>query len=155
MIHINTVDPIITDRLSSILFDLESNNKGSPSNSTCTVNGFQTENLCYEPYIQKDLEKLLEYIPNKDLKYKWFHMINYKNHGYQSVHNHSKTEDYSYILYLTDCNEGGETLFTNGKESVAVKPEKNKLVFFPANLWHKGNATIDNKKVAVGALVTN
>ena len=154
MIHINIVDPTITDRLGSILFELEIKNKGVTPNSTCTINGFQTNNLCYEPYIKDELEKLLEYLPNKDLKYRWFHMINYKDHGYQDAHEHSKTEDYSYILYLTDCNEGGETLFINGEDSVTIKPEKNKLVFFPSNIWHKGNATIDNKKVAVGALIT-
>ena len=153
MIYINTVDHIITDRLNSILFDLEAKNEGLPPNSTCTINGFQTDNLCYEPYIQDELKKLLEYLPNRDLKYRWFHMINYKDHGYQDAHDHSKTEDYSYILYLTDCDKGGETIFINGEESLAIKPEKNKLVFFPANLWHKGNATIDNKKVAVRALI--
>ena len=153
MIKTALVDHKITEHLIKILSNLELKNEGLPPNSTCTINGFQTDNLCYEPYIKDELEKLLEYLPNKDLKYRWFHMINYKNHGYQDAHEHSKTEDYSYILYLTDCNEGGETLFINGEESVAIKPEKNKLVFFPANLWHKGNPTIDNKKVAVGALV--
>jgi len=155
MIHINTVDSIITDRLNSILFELEAKNKGLLPNSTCTINGFQTDNLCYKPYIKNELKKLLEYLPNKDLKYRWFHMINYKDHGYQNAHEHSKTEDYSYILYLTDCNEGGETLFIDGEKSIVIKPEKNKLVFFSSNLWHKGNATIDNKKVAVAALIIN
>lgn len=153
MIHINTVDHTLTDRLDSILFELEAKNEGRPPNSTYTINGFQTKNLCFEPYVQNEIKEVLNYLPIKDLKYRWFHMIHYKDHGYQEAHDHSKTEDYSYILYLTDCNEGGETLFINGEESVAIKPEKNKLVFFPSNLWHKGNATIDNKKVAVGALI--
>ena len=153
MIHINIVDPTITDRLNSILFELEDKNEGIEPNSSCTINGFQTKNLCYEPYIKDELEKLLSCLPVKDLKHRWFHMINYKDHGYQEAHDHSKTENYSYILYLTDCNEGGETVFINGEESVAIKPEKNKIVFFPANLWHKGNATINNKKVAVGELI--
>jgi hypothetical protein len=153
MILINTVPYDITNNLTRILTNLKLINKGITSNTSCTVNGFQTDNLCYEPYIQNELNIILDYIPIKNLTHRWFHMIDYEKQGHQVEHDHAKTEDYSYILYLTDCNEGGETIFTDNNETLVVKPEINKIVFFESSLWHKGNATLDNKKVAVGALV--
>ena len=99
------------------------------------------------------MNDLLTYLPIKDLKYRWFHMIDYNESGLQKGHDHDKTEDYSFILYLTTCKDGGETVFKKDDKTIEIKPEKNKLVFFDAKIWHEGNSTIDHKKVAVGALI--
>ena len=59
---------------------------------------------------------------------------------------------YVYCLYLNTINEGGETFFT--KQKLKVKPEKGKLVFFPA-YWthlHKGLITKETKYILTGWL---
>jgi hypothetical protein len=143
----------IANRLINKLDTLKNDNEGIESNSSCTINGFQTNNLCYETSMQEVLNEILEYIPIKNLKYRWFHMIDYDNHGMQQKHNHIKTEHYSFILYLTTCKNGGETVFEINKNQIQIKPEKNKLIFFPSDLWHWGNETFNKKKIAVGALI--
>jgi hypothetical protein len=57
----------------------------------------------------------------------------------------------SFIWYLNDVEEGGETEFFNGK----IKPEAGKLLFFPSNFnyVHRGNLPIsDDKYIIVGWL---
>ena len=142
----------ITDYLLLVLNQLKINNIGIDPNSSCTINGFQTNNISEIPDMQNTLNDILEYLPVKNLKYRWFHLIDYDKNGHQNRHDHKRTEDFSFILYLTDCENGGETIFYEKEDIVTIKPKKNKLVFFNADLWHKGNATIDHKKVAVGAL---
>lgn len=54
-----------------------------------------------------------------------------------------------YLWYLNDVDEGGETEFLGGKYS--VKPEKGKLIFFPAS-WtypHMGRIPISNDKYII------
>jgi hypothetical protein len=51
----------------------------------------------------------------------------------------------TYLWYLNDVEEGGETLFHNGKK---IRPETGKLLIFPA-LWsypHSGLMPISNDK---------
>jgi hypothetical protein len=122
---------------------------------TYTVGGIQTGNLCYEENIQEQLYQILKIIGENNLRYRWFHMIDYNEKGgYQEIHNHERTEDYSYILYLTTCNNGGKTFFIKkDNTTISIKPEKNKLVFFPSDIYHWAEETIDRKKIAVGALV--
>ena len=53
----------------------------------------------------------------------------------------------TFIFYLNDVEEGGETYFYNGK----IKPEAGKLLLFPAT-WtynHKGNMPISNDKYII------
>ena len=61
------------------------------------------------------------------------------------------TEDYSFVLYLQD-SENGHTCFEIDNKIVKVKPEKGKLVFFPSDIWHWGEKSSGKKKIAVGAL---
>lgn len=143
----------ITNYLLFVLEQLKINNIGEIYNSTCTINGFQTNNIFDVPCMQNTLNNILSYLPENNLKYTWFHMIDYDKNGFQKKHSHEQTEDFSFILYLTDCKNGGETIFETIKGNIEIKPQKNKLIFFPSNLWHLGNPTIDNKKVAVGALI--
>jgi hypothetical protein len=54
----------------------------------------------------------------------------------------------TYIFYLNDVDEGGETEFYNGEK---VNAEEGKLLLFPS-LWtysHKGNMPISNDKYIV------
>jgi len=149
----NRIDNILVESLENILYTEKRDENGFYSGS-CTVNGFQTysihENEIYKPL----LDTLLSFIPNgRFFRYRWFHLIEYNQFGSQKKHDHKETEDYSFIIYLNTCIEGGETVFEVPNEPLFVsKPEKGKLVFFPAHLKHWGEEVVEYKKVAVGAL---
>jgi hypothetical protein len=136
------------------ILELEKNNGNGFYSGSCTVNGFQTytvhENKNYEPV----LNDLLSYLPQRNsFYYRWFHLIDYDKFGRQEKHNHVKTEDYSFIVYLTTCNEGGKTFFEVPNEPIfASAPVRGKLLFFPSYLDHWGEEVVDHKKIAVGAL---
>jgi hypothetical protein len=152
MIYITEVADYITDNLILKLDNLKNKNDGVAYNSTATKNGFQTNNLSNDASIKSILGEILNYLPYpNNYQYRWFHMINYEQNGWQKAHDHTQTEDYSYILYLSSCNYGGETCFKLQPE-LQIKPKKNLIIFFPATILHWGNITIDHKKVAVGAL---
>ena len=55
---------------------------------------------------------------------------------------------YIFIWYLNDVDKGGETEFID----TVVKPEKGKLVFFPATItyMHKGNVSLSSNKYTCG-----
>lgn len=69
---------------------------------------------------------------------------------YHSVHsdfdlNNGRFRTLTYIWYLNDVDEGGETLFYTGDK---IKPEMGKLLIFPA-LWtypHSGLMPLSNHK---------
>jgi hypothetical protein len=152
MIYITKVADYITDNLILKLDELKNKKDGIPYNDSCTKNGFQTNNLSNDESIKNILCKILNYLPYpNDYQYRWFHMIDYEQGGLQEAHDHAQTEDYSYILYLTSCNHGGETCLKLQHE-LQIKPRKNTLIFFPSTILHWGANTIDLKKVAVGAL---
>lgn len=61
----------------------------------------------------------------------------------------NKTRILSFIWYLNDVADGGETEFLNGR--LKVKPEMGKLLIFPAT-WtymHRGNVPISEDKYIV------
>jgi hypothetical protein len=151
-LFITTVTNEISDGLSNILNNLKNNNIGIPYNSSCTKQGFQTDNLMDNETVKPYLNKILSMLPSKDFKHRWFHMIDYDINGIQEEHNHIETEIYSYIIYLESSNSG-ETYFNLNNSKMFVKPVKNMIVFFPSWLKHGGLKVLDNKKVAVGALI--
>ena len=54
----------------------------------------------------------------------------------------------TYLFYLNTIDEGGETEFIDGTK---IKPEKGKLLIFPAT-WpyvHKGNMPVSSNKYIV------
>ena len=116
-----------------------------------TRNGFQTKNiLTYQS--AKDLTKeLLSEIGNitNGLDCFHIHLIEYFKQGHQEAHNHKRTEDFSFILYLNDAD--GNTVFENIGE---IGPKKGKLIYFKSDLMHWSKQSIRNKKIAVGALKT-
>jgi hypothetical protein len=154
MIYITEVADYVTDSLILKLDELK-DKKDRSYVTTYTKNGFQTNNIMNDASIEETLCKILNYLPYpNDYQYKWFHMIDYEQGGLQEAHDHARTEDYSYILYLSSCNHGGETCFKLDQE-IQIKPKKNTLIFFPSTILHWGKTTIDHKKVAVGALIGN
>lgn len=52
------------------------------------------------------------------------------------------------IIYLNTVDEGGETIIYLDKQRVKVKPEKGKILIFPANFCypHEGVSPISNNK---------
>ena len=80
------------------------------------------------------------------------HYIKYNEGGYQKEHNHAHNEKYSFILYLN--NSSGDTVF---KEPInkRITPELGKLIFFKANVFHRGEITNSTKKILVGGVDEN
>jgi hypothetical protein len=81
----------------------------------------------------------------KYIKYDGF----YKWHSDERINNEKSARTITFLWYLNDVEEGGETYFYNGK----VKPEAGKLILFPAT-WtynHKGNMPkSDDKYIITG-----
>jgi len=151
-IFIGYVDNYITDGLITILNELKNNNEGIPFNSSCTVDGFQTNNLINQDNIKPYLKYIMTLLPSNKLKHRWFHMIDYNISGYQKEHTHENTEKYSYIIYLEN-SASGETYFKiTDKNTMYIKPIKNMIIFFPSYIKHGSLQITDNKKIAVGAL---
>ncbi len=72
----------------------------------------------------------------------------YTKHSDFNPHNFAKIRLFTYIWYLNDVNEGGETEFIDGTK---IKSETGKLIFFPAT-WpyvHIGNMPISNDKYII------
>ena len=140
--------------LEDILQNEKSVNNGFLEGSA-TKNGFQTNSVHEKVEYQNILKNLLlagsPELP--EFYYRWFHLIDYKKGGWQEEHDHVKTEDYSFIVYLTTCSNGGKTYFRISDSSVFQStPVSGKILFFPAHLRHWGEEVIDEKRVAVGAL---
>ena len=85
-----------------------------------------------------------------------------KNEGHYAFHNDFHLTDnksnitkeigccriLTYLFYLNTIDEGGETEFIDGTK---IKPEKGKLLIFPAtwNYVHKGNIPLSSNKYIV------
>ena len=56
----------------------------------------------------------------------------------------------TYLWYLNDVEEGGETEFF-GHENQCIKPEKGKLILFPASPFypHRGKVPINSDKYII------
>ena len=129
----------------------EINNAVSPS--VCSENAYHTGNIfsfdnCL--HFKNKLKKYTKY-KGKNLDLFHIHLIHFYDLGYERAHDHKNTEDYSFVLYLQD-SENGHTCFEIDDKIVKVKPEKGKLVFFPSDIWHWGEKSSGKKKIAVGAL---
>ena len=129
--------------------------------NTCTRNGIQTENIFqlndFKPILSilQDIRRYISKAVDSPLDYYWAHMIEYQDNGWQRLHHHAPREDVSFILYLTD-NDDGQTFFkidNDGLEyQIHVYPKKGKLVFFDAKYDHGAKLTTGNKMVLVGGL---
>lgn len=117
------------------------------SNESYTKNGYQTPNIV-NIFNEDILKKILPF-DNFYKKIFWIHYIKYKENGYQTEHDHKKTEKYSFILYLN--NSDGDTIF---KEPINKKitPKLGKLIFFDSDILHKAEISNQGKQVLVGAV---
>lgn len=97
------------------------------------------------------LEDCQNYIPDK-VEYFYMHMIDYQNGGDMLIHKHDHNEDYSFILYLNDCDDGYTTLYLD--KPVRIKPEKAKILIFSSDVYHSATFS-KNKKILVGGLKIN
>ena len=108
--------------------------------------------------ISKTLEykkKYYEFIDERcfprENAFEQFRIKKYNNDGNDAFDPHVDVVDHSssrrflsFLWYLNDIAEGGETVFSE----VTIKPETGKLVVFPP-LWmfpHKGNPPVSNEK---------
>ena len=137
-------DELVNDFLTTL--DILKDNNYRTDAKTWTINGFQTDNILNLKTTHELAKNLLKEI-KKDLDLFWIHLIEYNQAGAQTAHDHSKTEDYSFILYLNDSD--GNTVFENLGE---ITPQKGKLVFFNSDITHFGKPSMKGKKIAVGAL---
>ena len=135
---------IVKENVTDYFLDILNNKRNmNRAKGTCTVNGWQTENII-ELVDRNILKDLGGFYPNIF----HLHLIEYYQGGYQLYHNHIKTEEESFILYLNDCPDG-DTIF---EEFIKISPRKNILVHFLSNLNHRGDLSWEGKKILVGAI---
>jgi hypothetical protein len=125
-------------------------NRSLLPNHSC-VNGYHTGNILKFNFTVKMVNEILDKIPYGDTVLHHVHLIHFYESGYEKAHDHKQTEDFSFILYLSN-SEDGHTCFKLKEELYKVKPEKGKIIFFPSDIWHWGEPSSGNKKIAVGAL---
>jgi len=128
----------ITETVNKHKFNFEDVSYG-----TDTEKGFQSSNILN--IFDNNLIK--EMLDNQCLYQDIFyvHYIEYFNGGFQTIHNHFNSEEYSFILYLNDAV--GDTVFSH----TTITPKKGLLVIFDSRLDHSGKESI-NKKILVGAI---
>ena len=113
------------------------------SYNTATQKGFQSPNILN--IFDNNLIK--EMLDNQCLYQDIFHIhyIEYFDGGFQAIHNHFKSEEYSFILYLN--NAVGDTVFSH----TTITPKKGLLIIFDSKLNHSGKES-KNKKILEGAI---
>tara|TARA_E500000331_G_scaffold206623_1_gene198171 strand:- start:901 stop:1413 length:513 start_codon:yes stop_codon:yes gene_type:complete len=140
----------------------EKNPKNFEDDVSCTRNGIQTKNIFilndFKPILEllQDIRNVLTKSIGQRMEYYWAHMIEYEEGGWQGLHHHAPREDVSFILYLTD-NDDGQTYFNIDKGDglqyqIHTFPKKGKLVYFDAVYDHGAKVTKTNKMVLVGGL---
>jgi hypothetical protein len=116
---------------------------------TCTKNGFQSINII-SIFNKEILKNIINY---KDFYKNVFHVhyIEYYKSGYQTIHNHEKTEKFSFIIYLN--NSDGDTIFYNvNNKTIKVKPKERQLLIFDSSINHQALPSYKKKKILVGAI---
>ena len=111
---------------------------------TSTQNGYQTDNIInlFDREILKEIE------PDREIFH--IHYIKYNKGGFQLAHNHHKTENYSFIIYLN--NSDGPTYLMDPINK-KIYPETGKTIVFDARILHYGEKCKNQeKKILVGAI---
>ena len=124
-------------------------------NSSLSESCFATLNLLdlhhsdkFYNYIGK-LKENVELCAECKLEYYYLHMVDYSNGGVMTPHKHDHNEDFSFILYLNDCNDGHTILKLS--EPCRVKPDKGKVLLFSSDIIHQSEYS-RSKRVLVGGL---
>jgi hypothetical protein len=153
-------DDFVTDDVVSDLLKKFSDVKGldpsgvSPEKCS-TVNGWHSSyNLLDHNGFQEIAENIVSLFPNGNeiFKCSFLQFVEYYDGGWCKEHDHSRTEDYSFIVYLNTTTSGGKTIFFADGVVVAHRPIKGKVVFFPSRFKHLAEPNVGNKIVFVGAL---
>ena len=122
------------------------------NNNVSSVNAFHSGNILQFKKFKKYAKLIEPHIPYfQKLNLFHIHLLHFYNNGFEKPHDHKKTEDFSFIAYLQNSDDGYTCLKINNN-IIKIKPEKGKLIFFPSNIWHWGEPSSGNKKIAVGAL---
>ena len=150
----------------NIVIDTFRNAVKNPNNIlkeySCTRKGIQTKNIFilndFKPILKllQEIRNILTQSIGQRMEYYWAHMIEYEEGGSQTEHHHAPKEDVSFILYLTD-NDDGQTYFKINTDDgldyeLHTFPKKGKLVYFDAVYDHGAKVTKTNKMVLVGGL---
>ena len=110
----------------------------------------------YIKNISKDMDSKYKILGNNTLEAETFQMQRYKagvgkyvyHNDFSIKYNEKKMRVITYLWYLNDVEQGGETeLFGN----ILIKPEKGKLLLFPSS-WtfpHSGKMPISNDKYII------
>jgi hypothetical protein len=127
-------------------------------NLTASSKELEEINTIHQYLIKKTFEYKKDYYKFIDERcfpeehaFEQFRIKKYDNNGEDAFDCHVDVKDHpsarrylSFLWYLNDVNEGGETVF----KDLTIKPEVGKLVMFPP-LWmfpHMGNPPVSNTK---------
>jgi len=116
------------------------------SHTTCTENGFQSDNILHL-FSDKILKKIV-LINNLHKLIFHIHYIKYNRGGYQTEHIH-ENDEYSFILYLNDSD--GNTVLGNPVNK-KFSPKKGKIIIFSGKIVHYSEPSFKEKTVLVGAM---
>lgn len=146
---------------------LPDNSKTTFSNSDYQ-SGYQTSNLLewdddeYKKFINNKLFDLISEnisIEKNKIEYYWNHILDYRNGGKISIHNHMHNEDFVFFIYLSNCNSGNTIFYLNNydeksfqRTTFKVKPKKNLAACFSSLILHEGEFTLENKRVFVAGI---
>lgn len=120
----------------------------SPScSATLNLLDFKMPEKFYN-YTGKLLQKS-EVVTGQILKYHYMHMVDYTNGGIMSKHSHKHNEDFSFILYLNDCDDGHTVLHLESQ--YRIKPQKGTVLLFSSSIPHSSEYS-KSKQVFVGGL---
>jgi len=160
------VDKIITlkveDNIINYFLTLNVTSEKDISKDTATIRGYQTSNIIHliDSQIIASLKSkyffpAINYMKGnyviKDLEIDHIHYIKYDAQGKQEGHTHEFWEDYSFILYLNNCNDGHTLLYDYPKPHVTT-PKKGEMVLFKSYLYHEGLETNSSKQIIVGSI---
>jgi len=86
---------------------------------------------------------------NLPFNYHYIHMVDYTNGGIMKKHSHNHNEDYSFIMYLNDCNDGCTVLHLGCEHR--IQPRKGTVLLFSSSIPHSSEYS-KSKQVFVGGL---
>ena len=141
------VDDYIVDQLETLL-----KNQTKFDTENLTINGRQTFNVIDDfelGYVEIPIFQYTEFLKGEAFESQHVHLIDYDPNGYQLPHDHSTTEDFSYIVYLNDSDQ--KTAFYRDGHYMYVTPERGKGIAFDSGLLHWSLPGTIGKKIAVGA----
>jgi hypothetical protein len=149
--HMFEIDEYMIDQLSSVL---EKETEFDSKN--LTINGKQTRNVLDKIEVGYIEIPFMQSLSSTDIfrtqpcETKHIHLIHYDTNGYQLPHDHSETEDFSFIVYLNDSDQ--KTAFYRDGVYMYITPERGKGIVFDSKLLHWSLPGTIEKKVAVGAV---